>query len=70
MVNTDTIKNQIIDTLKHIEQLKEAKRQQVKSYNEDIKELEANLETKLVELEEGERAQLDEEADEVLKDET
>ena len=67
-MSIDSIKNEIITKLKQIGQLKEAKKQHSKSYNEDINALQDEIDAKLVELEESERADLEEGADQILED--
>lgn len=67
---SSVLQSKIITTLKLIEATQEAKKVQNKAFAEQIKGMKTELESLLIDLEEAQRAELDDTADELLKTST
>ncbi len=67
VVDTDMLKARIIEKVKTIHQQKLAKKNMMKSFGDNIKQLEEELDVMMAELDEAQRAQIEADADEILK---
>lgn len=66
-LNTDVLKAQIVEKVKQIAQQKQAKKDLAASYTETINTLQEEMDKLLEDLEQAQRAELDDDADELLE---
>lgn len=67
MSKSSVLQSRIITTLKLIEATQEAKKVQAKSYTDQIKTMKSELDSLLKDLEDAQREELEDEADEILE---